>query len=402
MSYQQRVYQWTQIVHTHLSELSPAQATVLALWSVGMVLAQSCALSAVSAYLAAGLERKPLTLRQWLREFYFEAAAKRGRKRCELTVTPCFAPLLRWVLSWWEGTQVALALDASSLGERFVVLAVSVLYRGCAIPVAWAVLPANRPRAWKPEWLALLDQVEGAIPTGYTVIVLTDRGLYARWLYQRIVQLGWHPFLRINRGGTFRPTGGGYLPLNYFCPAPGTSWAGVGTAFQGPARRLDCTLLARWEAGYRDPWLILTDLAPTASEAGWYGLRAWIEQSFKLAKRGGWQWQRTRMTDPARAARLWLAIAVATLWLLSVGEEGEGDIPESTLPELPPDQLHPRRLGGWQLVSVSRRGRARLLAILLSDQPLPTGHFTPAPWPTRCPLRHTPVEPASLPPAVAA
>src|SRR6186713_1764179 len=115
MSYQQRVYQWTQIVHTHLSELSPAQATVLALWSVGMVLAQSCALSAVSAYLAAGLQRKPLTLRQRLREFYFEAAAKRGRKRCELTVTPCFAPLLRWVLSWWEGTQVALALDASSL-----------------------------------------------------------------------------------------------------------------------------------------------------------------------------------------------------------------------------------------------------------------------------------------------
>src|SRR5580765_1480318 len=33
-----------------------------------------------------------------------------------------------------------------------------------------------------------------------------------------------------------------------------------------------------------------------------------IEQGFKITKRGGWQWQRTRMTDPQRAARLWLAV----------------------------------------------------------------------------------------------
>src|SRR5215470_5130098 len=39
------------------------------------------------------------------------------------------------------------------------------------------------------------------------------------------------------------------------------------------------------EEGYKDPWLLLTDLAPEASDAGWYGLRAWIEQGFKITKR---------------------------------------------------------------------------------------------------------------------
>ena len=48
--------------------------------------------------------------------------------------------------------------------------------------------------------------------------------------------------------------------------------------------------------------LLVTDLAPEASEAAWYGLRAWIEQSFKVAP--GWQWQRTRMNDAQRATRL--------------------------------------------------------------------------------------------------
>jgi hypothetical protein len=397
MSCQARVYQWTEVVHTHLPELSKPQASVLALWSLGLVLAQSCALSAVSVYLGAGLGRSANTVRQQLREFCYEAAAKRGVKRCELAVASCFAPLLRWVLRGWEGTQVALALDATSLGERFVVLALSVLYRGCAIPVAWAVLPANQPRAWKPEWLALLDQVQGAIPASYTVIVLADRGLYARWLFERIVDRGWHPFLRINRGGTFCPDGqSGYLPLATFSPAPGTSWQGRGRAFKGAPRRLDCTLLARWEDGYADPWLILTDLDPGVSEAGWYGLRAWIEQSFKLAKRGGWQWQRTRMTDPERAARLWLALAVATLWLLQVGGAADATIPLSTLPELPAAPLRSRRPSP-RLVSVGRQGRARLLAALLSDDPLPVGHFAPEPWPRRPPLALTPLD--ASPPA---
>ena len=117
----------------------------------------------------------------------------------------CFAPLLRWVLPWWQGPQLALALDATTLGDRFAVLAVSVLYRGGAIPVAWAVLPATAPGAWKAEWLRLLQQLPATIPATMTVIVLADRGRYARWLFQAIVHLGWHPLLRVNAGGLFRP-----------------------------------------------------------------------------------------------------------------------------------------------------------------------------------------------------
>jgi hypothetical protein len=69
MSCRSAVYQWTDVIATHLPQLSKPQATVLALWSLGLVLARSCALSAVSTFLAQGLERKPNTVRQQLREF---------------------------------------------------------------------------------------------------------------------------------------------------------------------------------------------------------------------------------------------------------------------------------------------------------------------------------------------
>src|SRR5262245_20767325 len=65
-------------------------------------------------------------------------------------------------------------------------------------------------------------------------------------------------------------------------------------------------------------------------------MRAWIEHGFKLLKSAGWQWQTTRMTDPGRAERLWLVLAVATRYVLAVGGEVEAvqELPVETIPEL--------------------------------------------------------------------
>jgi hypothetical protein len=52
------VTEWTAIIQTPLPHVSKPQATVLALGSLGMVLARSCALTAGSAFLATWLGRK--------------------------------------------------------------------------------------------------------------------------------------------------------------------------------------------------------------------------------------------------------------------------------------------------------------------------------------------------------
>ena len=390
MSCQSAVYEWTAAVTSKLPHLSKPQAAVLVMWSLGMVLARSCALSAVSTFLASGLGHKENTVRQQLREWCYDACDKRGAKRRDLDVEGCFVPLLRWVLNRWEGTQLAVALDATTLGSLFVVLAISVVYRGCAIPVAWTILPATEKHAWREEWLRMLAQFKGVVPAHYTVIVLADRGLYARWLFRAIVDLHWHPFLRINAGGTFHPEDKGrFYPLSSFAPTVGSRWSGNGIAFKAADSRLKCTLLACWEEGYKEQWFILTDLPPEASQACWYGLRAWIEQGFKITKRAGWQWQRTKMTDPKRAARLWLAVAVATLWLLSVGGVADETIPTSTLWDVTAalaQQKRQRAATRLRLVSVFRRGLARILAALINQAPLPVGIFIPEPWPKLPPI----------------
>ena len=154
MSCHPRVTAWTQTSQAHMPHVSTPHATVLALWRLGMGLARSCALTAVSGFLAPWLGRKENTVRQQWRAFCDEAAAKRGTDRGALRVAPCFLPLLAWGVSWWQGPQVALALlAATTLGTRFPVLVLSVVDRGCALPVVGVVLSATTQPAGRREWV---------------------------------------------------------------------------------------------------------------------------------------------------------------------------------------------------------------------------------------------------------
>jgi hypothetical protein len=214
---------------------------------------------------------------------------------------------------------VALAIDPTNLGSRFTILTVSVVFCGCAVPVAWHVQKGDAAGRWNDPWERLLGLLGAALGEGWQVLVLSDRGLESKELFRAITALGWHPFMRVKKGGHFRPDGWtrGW-PLSRFAGQVGRRWRGRGVAWPSSGR-LCCTLLAGWEAGHEDAWLILTDLQPRSAAAVWYAWRSWIEQGFRDLKSDGWQLSKTRMTDPERVGRWWVAGALATLWVVEAG-----------------------------------------------------------------------------------
>ena len=295
-----------------LPSLSKAEANVLGLLSFGILLFDGCGISRLSHGLAK-LEQVPAgRLRQRLREFCYEAEAKRGKKRREVKVEACFADLLRAVLREWEGKkELALAMDAMTLGERFTVLSISVVYRGCRMTIAWKIIKAGQEGAWRPHWEGLLAALEGVVPPDWKVIVMADRGLYAAWLYQAIQRLGWHPMLRVNEDLSFRATGEeNFSPMGQRVKRRGRGWKGKGE-WSEHGEQMSGTVLMCWEKGYEEKLVVVTDLDEKEANAAWYQMRFWIEDEYKDHKSGGWGWEQTKMTDPKRAERQWLARAVA-------------------------------------------------------------------------------------------
>lgn len=168
--------------------------------------------------------------------------------------------------------------------------------------------------------------------------------------------------------------------------------------FRSEDARLDCTLLAQWEQGYEEGWFVLSDLPPEQASVAWYTLRGWVERGFKHTKSGGWNWQETRTSDPQRASRQWLAMAVACVLLVRQGvtpltqhatpdAERTQRVPAQTPPEAqgsPPAAAPvatPAKTARRRVLSVFRKGLLIVQSALLANLTLPHGRFVPEPWP---------------------
>ncbi|MBI4297138.1 MAG: transposase [Chloroflexi bacterium] len=371
-------YQMEQAIAQHLPELRPAQQRGLTLWVYGAILAQSaCQNAVIAALLAVGPWH---SLRQHLREWLYDGQDKAAPCQTQLDVPPCFAPLLKWLLSWWQGPQLALAIDATLHGDRVAALVVSVLYRGSAIPVAWQILPANKKAPWLPSILTLLQLLAPVVPQSMKVLVLADRGLWSPRLWQQIQALGWHPLLRVKNNTSFQPLGACRLPAQRLVPGAGHAWVGQGTVFRRPKAHRFGTLLVVWGEAQVEPWMVLTDLAPTAIGVCWYGLRVWVELGFRALKGIGWQWQHTRRSDPTRVTRHWLVLAVAMLWVMAYGTRGE----DAAAQGLPPGRLRMPQPVSHQgrKVSVFRQGLSWLQHQLGRGRLWRRLWLVPEPWPT--------------------
>lgn len=369
-------YAWNSQVQELFSELKPHHRKALAEYSFGLILAKCCGLTSVLAHLVLFFKCAVGTLRDRLRDLYRESNAQKGAARSELDPTLCFGPLLRWAVAGQPHRRLALALDPTCLTDRFQVLCVSVLYQGGGLPVAWTVQRGDQKGSWNAIWKKLLTKLHQELPAGYEVLVLTDRGLESAELFRAITALGWHPLMRVKAKGIFRPEGWkqGH-PMKGFAASQGCRWAGVGVAYP-TEQKLSCTLLAAWEAGHEDAWLILTDLPARGTDVAWYAWRMWCEQGYRTIKRGQWQWHRTQMSDPKRVERLWVVIALASLWVIDVAAESEA----ARLPEIPKEKKPKKRK-----LSLLKQGLALLVIALIHGEPLPMPKrkMQQHPWPQR-------------------
>ena len=107
---------------------------------------------------------------------------------------------------------VALAIGPALKGKETTAIVISVVCRGCAIPVAWRIMRANKPGAWMDPVVELLQALAPAAPEEMKVIVLCGRGLTSPELWEQIrarrlppvVAGGWHPYMRYPKNTAFR------------------------------------------------------------------------------------------------------------------------------------------------------------------------------------------------------
>jgi hypothetical protein len=366
MPYPDELKYWTEEVSSAFRGLNRAQAEVLALYSYGMAITQRCGQTLIGAFLGLLLGMRIENLRQRLREWTYEAEQKRKRQRREIEVESLFAPWLKWVVSYWKHPkQLVLAMDVTYLRDRHTILTISVVYRGCAIPVAWRILPGEQKGEWHPIWVHLLNCLSQMATFPPQVWVLTDQGLYSKRLFHVIQGHGWHPCMRVRTQGLYRP-----LRANKWRSLEGAAYRAMPSkamrvaCFKGDP--LLCTLWIHWQAAYDKPCLLVTDLPPKRLRGNPYALRTWVECGFKDLKRGGFRWEQSKITQPERLERLLFIIALALFSQVRQGSALQDELLADH--DCPP-------------LSCSTLGWLATLVAAIRQCPLPFAFFSPYSFP---------------------
>lgn len=318
---------WTQQVGQHMSPLTHSQIQTIAQFSYAVAQTQEAGQTTAATLMSELLDQSFHAVRQRFREITYEASAKRGAgDRSEVDVRTCFADLLAWCAELGNPDEpLVIALDASNLRDRFTVLAISVVYSGTAIPVAWHIQKADAKGQWRVIWNRLLDHLAGTLPAERTVYALTDRGLQSPELFGRLQQMGWHPVMRIRQQGYFYPDSGDErLDLTDWATENMTVEPIAGVAFDA---QLEAVLVGMWGQEADEPLLVLTDGPLNADYEQLYAYRMWIENGFRDLKRGALNWHDTRIRDPKRVERHWLVLALGLVYLIQQAAHITEEVP---------------------------------------------------------------------------
>lgn len=101
-------------------------------------------------------------------------------------------------------------------------------------------------------------------------------------------------------------------------PKVGQRWLGEAEVFKKAGWR-GANVVATWERGMKEPWLLLTDQRASLRHCRVYGQRMWVEESFRDDKGTGFHWEKSQVDDPEHALRLLLVLALALVLAASQG-----------------------------------------------------------------------------------
>ena len=304
---------WEEEVSRVLAGVGVWQRRALALFSLGVASAQHCGLARVAA-VVPGLAAVPSTTRR------FERLLANAR----LDVRAARSAVAATVLEQGRGQPLWLALDEThqgrtETGARLGMLALRLVYRERAIPLAWVCYrPGEAPAPFSTLIAELIAEVAALVPPRTQVVLMTDRGLAWPALVDQCRRVGWSFLLRVQGQTRVRPPDGQTQAIRDLAPRPGTRWRGSGCVFEDAGWR-DGNVVAVWHRGHDQPWLLVTDLAPTWTRCAQYRHRMDEEASFRDDKSSGFDWDASRVRAPAHMDRLLLVLQLAACFVLAQG-----------------------------------------------------------------------------------
>jgi hypothetical protein len=238
-----------------------------------------------------------------------------------LRVRVWYEPLARWWVQAMLATvgEVRLVVDGTQVGWGHQLLLVAIAFRRRAIPLAWTWVKHAKGHSSAGKQLALLAYVQQLIPAGARVVVVGDSEFGAVAVLRQVEAWQWQYVLRqTGKHRVQRMEQTGWQPFRSVIPRAGQSvW--LPHALLTAKHAHPVNLLAYWQVGEKQPWLLATNLPSRRAALRTYRRRMWIDELFGDLKKHGFDLESTHVHHLMRLSRLTLLVALLYLWSIAVG-----------------------------------------------------------------------------------
>jgi len=302
-------------IHKRLKELWKIEPTkrqgnhlnTLTGFICGIIQSKNVKLAEVAAEIprAGKEESQIMQLRRWLNNENINA---------ELFYLP-FIETLLYILS---KQPLLLMIDGSTSAQNCMTLMVSILYKGRALPLLWLTRKGKKGHLPETMHIELIQAVKEIIPENTEVIVLGDGEFDGcQWL-NLLDSYGWTYCCRTAKSAKLYEEGEEFV-FKDICPEKGgmTEIAEVEFTDQ---RAIQLKAVAYWGRKYDEPIYLVTNCSTGREAVFWYKKRFRIETLFSDFKGRGFNLNKSQLRDPQRVDRLLIAVALAYIWMIYLGE----------------------------------------------------------------------------------
>lgn len=249
------------------------------------------------------------------------ARLMRFLKNPALSVRPMYEPLARQWLAFQAQTsgRMRLVLDGSKVGAGHQLLMVAILFRRRAIPLVWTWMRCAHGHSSVGKQLALLRYVQALLPAGVPVLLVGDTEFESGLLQSQLQQWHWQYVLRQKPNNLVQlEQGADWRHFRDLVSKAGQSiW--LPEVLLTARHALPVNLLAHWQRGEGQPWLLATNLPSRQATLRGYRLRMWIEEMFGDLKGHGFDLESTHLRHFTRLSRLTLLVVLLYIWLMTSG-----------------------------------------------------------------------------------
>lgn len=215
--------------------------------------------------------------------------------------------------------EIHLIVDGTKVGFGHQLLMVSLAYRRRAIPITWTWVKHVRGHSTGSTQIALLAYVKTLIPLGTAVFLVGDTEFGPVKVLKQLQTWHWFYVLRQKADtGVWSSTDQQWKSFGSFIQKAGQSlW--LGSKEFSKAHIYTVNLVAHWQIGEKEPWLLATNLPDLQTALRFYRRRMWIEEMFGDLKNHGFDLESTMLHSFIRLSRLTLAVTFLYVWLVSFG-----------------------------------------------------------------------------------